>query len=98
MKERSRHILHIFHGNGKNSHATAWLAIHGEEGQIEASFQEVIGTAREQKSVSLEKRAEATYAEYRSRKRAGREAEDSDYPFTNFSQRSLQPPGSSDNL
>jgi adenylate cyclase len=35
-----------------------------EENQIEASFCEAINTAREQKSVSLEKRAEATYAEY----------------------------------
>jgi hypothetical protein len=33
--------------------------------QIEASFCEAIRIAREQKSFSLEKRAEATYAEYR---------------------------------
>ena len=39
-----------------------------DEAQIEASFREAIRTAREQKSVSLEKRAEATYAEYRSQK------------------------------
>src|SRR5262249_37202336 len=38
------------------------------EAQIEASFQAAIGTARAQKSVSLEKRAEATYAEYRRQK------------------------------
>jgi hypothetical protein len=36
--------------------------------QIEASFEAAIRTAREQKSVSLEKRAEATYAEYRGQK------------------------------
>jgi len=37
----------------------------GAEGtQIEASFCEAIKIAREQKSISLEKRAEATYAEY----------------------------------
>jgi hypothetical protein len=36
-----------------------------EEAQIEASFQEAIRIAKEQKSVSLEKRAEGTYAEYR---------------------------------
>jgi tetratricopeptide (TPR) repeat protein len=41
-----------------------------EETQIEASFCEAIRIAREQKSVSLEKRAEGTYAEYR-RQKAG---------------------------
>ena len=39
-----------------------------EEAQIEASFQEAISTAKEQKSLSLEKRAEGTYAEYRRQK------------------------------
>jgi serine/threonine protein kinase/predicted ATPase len=39
-----------------------------EETQIEASFCAAISTAREQKSISLEKRAERTYAEYRSQK------------------------------
>jgi hypothetical protein len=39
-----------------------------EENQIEASFGEAIRIAKEQKSVSLEKRAEATYAEYRRQK------------------------------
>ena len=43
-------------------------AIGAEESQIEASFCEAIRTAKEQKSVSLEKRAEATYAEYRRQK------------------------------
>jgi serine/threonine protein kinase/tetratricopeptide (TPR) repeat protein len=46
-----------------------FLAALGAEGtQIEASFGEAIRTAKEQKSVSLEKRAEATYAEYRRQK------------------------------
>jgi hypothetical protein len=36
-----------------------------DETQIEASFCAAIITAQEQKSISLEKRAEATYAEYR---------------------------------
>jgi predicted RNase H-like HicB family nuclease len=36
--------------------------------QIEASFQEAIRIAKEQKSISLAKRAEATYSEYRRRK------------------------------
>jgi hypothetical protein len=40
-------------------------AIGADEAQIEASFCEAISVAKEQKSVSLEKRAEATYAEYR---------------------------------
>ena len=39
-----------------------------DETQIEASFQEAIRIAKEQKSVSLAKRAEATYAEYRKQK------------------------------
>jgi hypothetical protein len=43
-------------------------AIGADETQIEASFCEAIRTAREQKSVSLAKRAQATYAEYRHQK------------------------------
>ena len=43
-------------------------AIGADETQIEASFCAAINTAREQKSVSLEKRAEATYADYRRQK------------------------------
>jgi hypothetical protein len=46
-------------------------AMGAEEMQIEASFCAAIRTAREQKSVSLEKRAEATYAEYRRQKAIG---------------------------
>jgi tetratricopeptide (TPR) repeat protein len=46
-----------------------FLAASGaDEMQIEASFREAIRIAKEQKSVSLEKRAEATYAEYRRQK------------------------------
>ena len=45
-------------------------ALGAEETQIEASFCEAVRIAKEQKSVSLEKRAEATYAEYR-RQKAG---------------------------
>jgi tetratricopeptide (TPR) repeat protein len=43
-------------------------ALGGDEIQIEASFGEAIRVAQEQKSVSLQKRAEATYAEYRRQK------------------------------
>ena len=46
-------------------------ALGTEESQIEASFQEAIRIAREQRSVSLEKRAEATYAEYHRQKASG---------------------------
>jgi hypothetical protein len=42
-----------------------------EETQIEASFCKAIRIAKEQKSVSLEKRAEATYAKYRRQKASG---------------------------
>jgi len=42
-----------------------------EPTQIEASFGEAIEIAKQQKSVSLEKRAEATYAEYRRQKASG---------------------------
>jgi len=42
--------------------------IGADETQIEASFRAAINTANEQKSISLAKRAETTYAEYRRRK------------------------------
>ena len=43
------------------------------EAQIETSFCKAISTAKAQKSVSLEKRAEATYAEYRRQKASASE-------------------------
>ena len=43
-------------------------AMGADEAQIEAAFCEAISTAREQKSVLLAKRAEASYAEYGCRK------------------------------
>jgi hypothetical protein len=46
-------------------------AMGAEEHQIEASFCEAIRIAKEQKAVLLEKRAEATYAEYRRQKASG---------------------------
>jgi hypothetical protein len=46
-------------------------AMGAEQAQIEASFCAAIRIAKEQKSVSLEKRAEATYAEYRRQKASG---------------------------
>jgi hypothetical protein len=46
-------------------------AMGAEETQIEASFCEAIRIAKEQKSVSLEQRDEASYAEYRRQKTSG---------------------------
>jgi Serine/threonine protein kinase len=46
-------------------------AMGADEMQIEASFGEAIRIAKEQKSVSLATRAEATYAEYRRQKASG---------------------------
>jgi predicted ATPase len=46
-------------------------AVGADETKIEASFCEAIRIAKEQKSISLEKRAEATYAEYRRQKGSG---------------------------
>jgi predicted ATPase len=48
-------------------------ALGADELQIEASFCEAIRIAQQQKSVSLAKRAEATYAEYRRQKASGSE-------------------------
>jgi hypothetical protein len=42
-----------------------------EKTKIEASFCEAVRIAKEQKSISLEKRAEATYADYRLQKASG---------------------------
>jgi predicted ATPase len=44
------------------------VALGADEAQIEASFCGAVRIAKEQKSVSLEKRAEVTYAEYRRQK------------------------------
>jgi tetratricopeptide (TPR) repeat protein len=46
-------------------------ALGADETQIEASFCAAIRVAKEQRSVSLEKRAEGTYAEYRRQKASG---------------------------
>src|SRR4030095_14187551 len=42
-----------------------------EETQIEASFCEAVRIAKEQKSITVARRAEATYAEYRRQKASG---------------------------
>jgi adenylate cyclase len=46
-------------------------AIGADDTKIEASFCEAMRIAKEQKSISVEKRAEATYAEYRRQKASG---------------------------
>ena len=46
-------------------------AMGAHDTQIEASFREAINTAKAQKSISLQKRAEGTYAEYRRQKASG---------------------------
>jgi predicted ATPase len=46
-------------------------ALGADQAQIEAAFCEAITIAKEQKSISLEKRAAATYAEYRRQKASG---------------------------
>ena len=46
-------------------------SIGAEEAQIEASFLDAIQIAKEQKSISLEERAERTYAEYCRQKASG---------------------------
>ncbi len=43
-------------------------ALGADQAEIETAFRKAIGTAGEQKSILLTKRAEATYAEYRSQK------------------------------
>jgi predicted ATPase len=46
-------------------------ALGADEAQIEASFCAAVKIAKEQKSISLEKRAEGTYAEYRRQRASG---------------------------
>jgi hypothetical protein len=46
-------------------------AMSADDTQIEASFGEAIRIAKKQKSASLEKRAEGTYAQYRRQKASG---------------------------
>ena len=61
-------------------------AVDAGETEIEASFCEAIRIARQQKSISLEERAEATYAEYRRQKASSSEGRGfrlpTDYLFT----------------
>ena len=56
-------------------------ALGAEETEIEASFRAAIRIAKEQKAVSLAKRAEATYAEYRRQKASGSRGRGFRLPF-----------------
>jgi predicted ATPase len=49
-------------------HAVFLAALGADETEIETSFRAAIRIAKEQKSISLEKRAEGTYTEYRRQK------------------------------
>jgi hypothetical protein len=55
-----------------------------DKANIQAWLCAAIRIAKEQKSVSLEKRAEATYAEYVAKERAGQEDVDFEYLFGNI--------------
>ena len=61
-------------------------ALGADEMQIEASFCEAIRIAKEQKSTSLEERAEVTTQNISGKKRALQEDVVSDYLFDNFLQ------------
>jgi tetratricopeptide (TPR) repeat protein len=60
-------------------------ALGTNEARIEASFREAIRTAKEQKSISLAKCAEASYGEYRRKKRERQDDTDSDHLFASSS-------------
>ena len=62
-----------------------------DETQIEALFQEAIRIAKEQKSISLEKRAEATGAEYRRQKASGSGGRSHEKPPTELGAYSSRP-------
>ena len=61
-------------------------AMGADETQNEASFCAAIRIAKEQKSVSLEKRAEGTYAEYRRQKASASGGRGFRLPLCNFLQ------------
>jgi hypothetical protein len=69
MAERFEHRVNL--GKLHRLRGVFLAAMGAEETQIEASFQAAKRIAKEQKSVSLEKRAEETYAEYRRQKASG---------------------------
>jgi predicted ATPase len=67
LVERSEERL--WHADLYRLRGVLLTAMAADDTQIEASFCEAIRIATKQKSVSLEKRAEATYTEYRRKKR-----------------------------
>jgi serine/threonine protein kinase/predicted ATPase len=69
LVERSEERL--WHADLHRLRGVLLTAMGADETQIEASFCEAIRAAKEQKSISLAKRAEGTYAEYRRQKASG---------------------------
>jgi predicted ATPase len=61
----------LWHADVHRLRGVLLAAIGADEAQIENSLSEAIRAAKEQKSISLAKRAEATYAEYRHEKGQG---------------------------
>jgi serine/threonine protein kinase/tetratricopeptide (TPR) repeat protein len=67
-KVADRYEQHVSRAELRRLRAVFLTAIGAEENRIEASFCEAIRTAKEQKSISLQKRAEGADAEYRRQK------------------------------
>ena len=65
------HLLYSVETGKSGFEKSLGMPLGAEEAQVEAAFREAIATAQQQKSISLEKRAEATYAEYRRQKASG---------------------------
>jgi hypothetical protein len=68
---RGRQLMHRRSAELHRLRGVFLATLGAEETQIKASFREAIRTAQQQKSISLEKRAEATYAEYGRQKDSG---------------------------
>jgi hypothetical protein len=71
LAERFEHRISL--SRLRQLRAVFLAALGADETQIEASFCEAIRIAKQQKSVSLAKRAEESYAEYRRQKASGSE-------------------------
>jgi tetratricopeptide (TPR) repeat protein len=81
MAERFEYLC--FHAELHRLRGVFLAAMGADDTQIEASFCEANRIAKEQKSISLEKRAEATCAEYRRQKASASREMDSAYLFGN---------------
>jgi predicted ATPase len=63
-----RTSVHFWSAELRRLRGVFLTALDAQEAEIDASFCAAVRVAREQKSVSLQKRAEATYTEYRTQK------------------------------